>query len=59
LLAGDPPNPAYRLAGCAFHPRCPLAVALCRAETPVLKPRADGRMVACHVAHGDAARIAA
>ncbi len=55
LLAGDPPNPANRPAGCAFHPRCPIAVAQCRAETPVLKPRADGRMVACHLAHGDAA----
>ncbi|MEJ1975089.1 MAG: oligopeptide/dipeptide ABC transporter ATP-binding protein [Acetobacteraceae bacterium] len=59
VLAGDPPNPADRPAGCAFHPRCPVAVALCRAETPVLKPRADGRRVACHLAHGDAAARAA
>ncbi len=55
VLQGDPPNPADRPAGCAFHPRCPLATALCRQEAPALKPRpGDGRLVACHVAQGDA-----
>jgi peptide/nickel transport system ATP-binding protein len=49
VLQGDPPNPADRPSGCAFHPRCPMAVARCRAEAPALAPRArDGRMVACH-----------
>ena len=51
LLQGDPPNPADRPSGCAFHPRCPVATALCARETPVLKPRSDGRLVACHLAH--------
>ena len=56
VLQGDPPNPAERPAGCAFHPRCPVASDLCRTEAPRLKPRAaDGRLVACHVAHGEAA----
>ncbi len=60
VLQGDPPNPADRPSGCAFHPRCPAAVALCRAADPALKPMPDGRMVACHVAHGDAGtRLAA
>jgi peptide/nickel transport system ATP-binding protein len=55
VLQGDPPNPADRPTGCAFHPRCPVATALCAQEAPVLKPRrADGRLVACHVAQGDA-----
>ncbi|SIQ31048.1 peptide/nickel transport system ATP-binding protein [Rhizobium sp. RU35A] len=55
ILQGDPPNPANRPTGCAFHPRCPVATATCRTETPDLKPRAsDGRRVACHVAHGEA-----
>ena len=55
LLQGDPPNPADRPSGCAFHPRCAAAVAMCATEDPVLKPRAsDGRRIACHVAHGDA-----
>jgi peptide/nickel transport system ATP-binding protein len=54
LLQGDPPNPADRPTGCAFHPRCAVAVALCQREAPALLPRAgDGRLVACHLAHGD------
>jgi peptide/nickel transport system ATP-binding protein len=55
VLKGDPPNPADRPSGCAFHPRCPDAGALCVRESPALKPRADGRLVACHVAHGEIA----
>lgn len=56
ILQGDPPNPANRPTGCAFHPRCPVATATCRTETPALKARrSDGRRVACHVAHGETA----
>jgi peptide/nickel transport system ATP-binding protein len=55
LLAGEPPDPAARPTGCAFHPRCPIAVARCRGEAPALRPRADGRLVACHLADVDAA----
>ncbi|SFK54224.1 ABC transporter ATP-binding protein [Falsiroseomonas stagni] len=56
VLQGDPPNPADRPTGCAFHPRCPVATAFCAREAPVLKPRnSDGRLVACHVAQGDVA----
>jgi peptide/nickel transport system ATP-binding protein len=56
VLRGDPPNPAARPSGCAFHPRCAVALARCAQEAPALKRRAsDGRLVACHVAHGDAA----
>ncbi|BBK44928.1 ABC transporter ATP-binding protein [Allostella vacuolata] len=54
ILKGDPPNPVDRPAGCAFHPRCPAATARCVVDTPVLKPMPDGRIVACHVAHGEA-----
>ena len=54
VLQGDPPNPAARPTGCAFHPRCPVASARCAAESPALKPRpGDGRLVACHVAQGE------
>lgn len=53
VLRGDPPNPAARPTGCAFHPRCPVAGPLCRREAPALKLRGDGRLVACHVAQGD------
>ncbi|CAH1688051.1 murein tripeptide ABC transporter/oligopeptide ABC transporter ATP binding subunit OppF [Hyphomicrobiales bacterium] len=50
VLAGDPPNPVDRPAGCAFHPRCPRATAICRSETPPLRRVADGRLAACHLA---------
>lgn len=29
-LSGEPPSPIARPAGCAFHPRCPFALAACR-----------------------------
>ncbi len=50
LLTGEPPNPAARPTGCAFHPRCPIAIARCRVESPALLPRTDPRLVACHLA---------
>ncbi|TCZ53881.1 ABC transporter ATP-binding protein [Roseicella aquatilis] len=56
VLQGDPPNPADRPPGCAFHPRCPVAGRLCAQVAPALKPRPDdGRKVACHVAQGETA----
>jgi peptide/nickel transport system ATP-binding protein len=51
VLTGDPPNPADRPTGCAFHPRCPVAVSFCRVQTPALQAMPDGRLVACHLAH--------
>jgi oligopeptide/dipeptide ABC transporter ATP-binding protein len=44
--AGEPAPPA-REDACGFHPRCPFAVARCRAERPDLRTVAD-RLVACH-----------
>ncbi|MDS9469383.1 ATP-binding cassette domain-containing protein [Paracoccus sp. MBLB3053] len=46
ILSGEPPNPANRPSGCAFHPRCPMADAACAATQPTLL-RHDGRMAAC------------
>ena len=48
-LKGEPPDSARIPPGCAFHPRCPLAVERCRVEVPVLRAGAD-RRVACHLA---------
>ena len=36
-------------AGCAFHPRCPDAVARCRSERPVVR-EVSGAAIACHLA---------
>ena len=52
ILTGDPPNPAMRPSGCAFHPRCPMAVAQCRVSAPELTVQPTGgrgRSVACHL----------
>ena len=59
ILQGEPPNPANRPSGCAFHPRCPLARDLCRIGAPQLKTVGHERTVACHVTAGEDARIAA
>ncbi len=34
--------------GCAFAPRCPFALARCRAEAPPMRSTRAGREVACH-----------
>jgi peptide/nickel transport system ATP-binding protein len=59
ILQGEPPNPANRPSGCAFHPRCPIASDVCRTTTPALRSTGDGRTAACHLVTGDSASIAA
>ncbi|MEX2746100.1 ABC transporter ATP-binding protein [Rhizobium mongolense] len=48
-VEGEVPSPVNPPTGCAFHPRCPLAVERCRIDIPSLTPMSDGRLVACHV----------
>jgi len=59
LLQGEPPNPAARPSGCAFHPRCPLATGRCRETAPELRSIDVGRTAACHVVAGETAPMAA
>ena len=47
-LPGDPPDPRDLPSGCAFHPRCPLAVDQCRRSDPVLVDIGGRRTAACH-----------
>ncbi|MDX8437867.1 ABC transporter ATP-binding protein [Mesorhizobium abyssinicae] len=47
-IPGDPPNLVNRLSGCAFHPRCPSAMGICRTEVPSLD-QFGRRRVACHL----------
>jgi oligopeptide/dipeptide ABC transporter ATP-binding protein len=49
LLQGDVPSPINPPPGCAFHTRCPYAVARCRVEVPALREVAPGHLVACHL----------
>lgn len=46
-LSGEVPDPHHPPAGCAFHPRCPLANERCRMEQPLLQT-VPGGTVACH-----------
>lgn len=51
-IAGDVPDIKDLPAGCPFHPRCPLALDICRVEMPLLLDRQTGNQrVACHVAN--------
>ena len=45
-VIGEPPSPIDPPSGCAFHPRCPLAMDVCRREAPALELK-RGREVAC------------
>lgn len=51
VLPGEPPSPVKPPPGCRFHPRCPIAEAICSREEPLLLPIGDDRRVACHLAH--------
>jgi peptide/nickel transport system ATP-binding protein len=46
-LPGAPPNLADPPPGCRFHPRCPLAMDICRREIPPMRPNAANRRIAC------------
>ena len=46
-LPGDPPDPADLPSGCAFHPRCPVAVPVCPDVDPQLWPAGPDRDAAC------------
>jgi peptide/nickel transport system ATP-binding protein len=48
-MAGEVPSPIDPPKGCAFHPRCPMAVERCKAERPVLTAVADDHRAACFV----------
>jgi peptide/nickel transport system ATP-binding protein len=48
-LAGEPASPLHPPRGCAFHPRCPVAIDVCREEVPlaVTFGAANERSCAC------------
>ncbi|MGE0650641.1 MAG: ABC transporter ATP-binding protein [Alphaproteobacteria bacterium] len=52
--AGEVPSPVTPPPGCPFHPRCPRALPVCRAEMPALTSGGTGRFVACHNPEQDA-----
>jgi oligopeptide/dipeptide ABC transporter ATP-binding protein len=46
-IPGQAPDLADPPPGCPFHPRCPLAMDVCREQMPALVNRPGGRRVAC------------
>ena len=49
-LRGEVPSAIDPPYGCRFHPRCPLAQAICTTDEPALRVLRDGRLAACHFA---------
>ncbi|MFB8027496.1 ABC transporter ATP-binding protein [Streptomyces sp. NPDC056465] len=47
-IKGLPPNLLHIPPGCAFHPRCPMAQAVCRTDVPPLYTVDEDRRSACH-----------
>ena len=48
VLEGVLPSPLDPPPGCAFHTRCPVAIARCRTEAPALAAVGDGHLASCH-----------
>jgi peptide/nickel transport system ATP-binding protein len=48
-IAGEIPSPLAPPPGCAFHPRCPHALPICRVRAPAPSALGDGHSAACHL----------
>ncbi len=53
-IPGSQPSLLELPSGCAFHPRCPLAVDRCKEEIPLLRDFSGGRRAACHLVEDQA-----
>lgn len=48
-IAGKVPDAENIPPGCAFHPRCPYAMDICREKDPEMKPCGENHLAACHL----------
>lgn len=48
-IEGEVPSPIDPPRGCAFHPRCPFAMDICRQREPEVVSTDSGRKVKCHL----------
>ena len=48
-LEGAPPNLANPPSGCRFHPRCNMAMDICKTQIPPMRVLAEGHRSACHL----------
>ena len=51
VLHGEVPSPSNPPTGCPFHPRCPLAMDICRREQPAMIADGSDHRVACFAVH--------
>ena len=58
-IPGQPPSLLNPPSGCAFHPRCPYAMARCKTELPELRPsrHGDTHRFRCHLEDSERDRI--
>ena len=49
VVQGEVPSALRPPPGCRFHTRCPMALARCKVDDPVLQDLGQGRAVACHL----------
>jgi oligopeptide transport system ATP-binding protein len=47
-LTGEVPSPINPPSGCRFHPRCPIAMDICKSAVPEWREAASDHWVACH-----------
>jgi oligopeptide transport system ATP-binding protein len=52
ILTGEIPSPVNPPAGCRFHPRCPVAMDICKTAIPEYHEESPGHWVACHLYPG-------
>jgi len=50
-ITGMVPTPTEVIPGCAFEPRCPRAMKICREQQPQLRPAEAGHLVSCWLHH--------
>ena len=55
VVEGEVPSALRPPPGCRFHTRCPMAMARCKVDDPVLQDLGQGRAVACHLLDSRAA----
>jgi oligopeptide transport system ATP-binding protein len=48
LLTGDVPSPVNPPSGCHFHPRCSMAIDICKEQVPELRNLGGEHWVSCH-----------
>jgi peptide/nickel transport system ATP-binding protein len=50
MVPGEMPSPLAPPSGCPFHPRCPLAIDMCKTDKPLQREVAPDHLAACHLA---------